>query len=582
MRDRWITDWTPSERWPHYTRANAGEVVPNPASPLSVTYTWDNGICQGWRDGYIRTGNYAADEWDQAHPETTGFFGGYMYINLSNVRMQGVRNPAVTVEQLDMAFFGDHPDVPPYTPDERDERPDLLPAIAKNLEWVMSATTWPEIDVEKEQTIALRRNRPVLESLDDDQLIERARTVQKMIDRLFLTHTIDSSGSGVAPGILAAVGEAIGDPTVPMKLLSGLGDVDSAEPSYGLWELSRKVAASSLLTAEFDRGVAGILERLAASPDPAAQTFLTEFGQFIADFGARGPNEYEVSAETWETNPEMALAILDRVRLQNEEDSPAARVQRLVAERERVTAEVRAKVEATGNPDLPGQLEAALVAGNQLIFRERTKTNLIRAIQEARMVFRELGRRHAAAGHIADAAHIFQLTDPELDSFVADPASFKDELASRYLEWRELWELEPPFIIRDGKVPPLTEWARKGDSSSAPAVAGTTIQGVPGCPGVVTGRARVILDINSPADLEPGEILIAPLTDPGWAPLFMSAGGVVVDVGGQISHAVIVSRELGLPCVVSATNATSTIKDGSIVEVNGDTGVVTVIEAAGS
>ena len=143
MKDRWITDWAPSGRWPHYTRANSGEVAPTPVSPLSATYTWANAICQGWRDGYVRTGNYSMDEFDRAHPEAAGFFGGYMYINLSNVRMQGVRNPAVTVEQLDLAFFGDHPDVPPYVADPRDERPDLTPKILAHLGWLMSTSSWP-------------------------------------------------------------------------------------------------------------------------------------------------------------------------------------------------------------------------------------------------------------------------------------------------------------------------------------------------------------------------------------------------------------------------------------------------------
>ena len=107
---------------------------------------------------------------------------------------------------------------------------------------------------------------------------------------------------------------------------------------------------------------------------------------------------------------------------------------------------------------------------------------------------------------------------------------------------------------------------------------GDEIAGVSGSPGTVRGTARVVLDPGDPRGLEPGDILVAPHTDPSWTPLFMTAGGVVVNVGGQISHAVIVSRELGLPCVVSATDATTRITDGATIEVNGDTGAVTVIE----
>ena len=87
----------------------------------------------------------------------------------------------------------------------------------------------------------------------------------------------------------------------------------------------------------------------------------------------------------------------------------------------------------------------------------------------------------------------------------------------------------------------------------------------------------MILDPTDPSELEPGDILIAPNTDPAWTPLFVPAGGVVVDVGALNSHAIIVSRELGVPCVVSVVNATKRIPDGALVEVDGGAGTVTVL-----
>jgi pyruvate,water dikinase len=88
----------------------------------------------------------------------------------------------------------------------------------------------------------------------------------------------------------------------------------------------------------------------------------------------------------------------------------------------------------------------------------------------------------------------------------------------------------------------------------------------------------VILDSHDPSALEPGDVLIAPITDPSWTPLFVPASGVVVDVGAALSHAIIVSRELGIPCVVSATDATRRIPDGALVRVDGSSGMVTVLE----
>jgi rifampicin phosphotransferase len=257
--------------------------------------------------------------------------------------------------------------------------------------------------------------------------------------------------------------------------------------------------------------------------------------------------------------------------------TPRIRQAKQKVEADRATTEVRAKVQALGNEELAGQFEAALVAANQLSFRERTKTNIVRVVHEGRMVFRELGRRHAEAGHLADAAHIFMLLDEEVEAFVANPSSFKATLADRYATWREIWTLEPPFFIKDGKVPPMTEWPKKTAASATLVAAGEVLQGVPGCPGLARGRARVILDPSDADGLEAGDILVAPLTDPAWTPLFMPAAGVVVNVGGQISHAIIVSRELGLPCVVSATDATARIPNGALIEVNGSTGQVTII-----
>ena len=577
MADRWMTDRAPSKRWPHYTRANAGEVLSVSASPLSQQFCWENGILLGWRDGYVRGGNYTLDEFTDGEPEVCGFFAGYFYINLANVRMQAVRSPLLTVEQLDLAFFGDHPEVPPYEAHPLDERPEMAEGVLAHLGWVMTNTSIPEVDAEKVMTIALRQARPDLSTLSDAGLLTRARMFQPLLRKLFDSHTPPSSDSAIAPGILGAVCAALGEPETAMKLIAGIGDVDSAEPSYRMWDLSRSVNASSDVTKEFNAGVAGLLGRLQASNSADAKKFVADFAQFIVEFGSRGPNEWEISADTWETKPEYALAVIDRIRLQSDAESPKIRNARKAEERKALTEDIRAKVKPLGE-ELAGQLEGALIASSQMAIRERTKTNIIRALHEVRMAFRELGRRRAAEGTLKDPHHVFALLDSELDQFLFEGASMKDTLATRHAQWQELQLLEPPFFIKNGIVPPLSEYKKKGQSNAAKAVVGEVVQGVPGCTGQYVGRARVILDPTEPGDLEPGDVLIAPNTDPAWTPLFMSCGAVVVNVGAAISHAIIVSRELGLPCVVSATDATVRIPDGALIEVNGDTGAVTILE----
>ena len=577
MNDYWFCDWKPSERWPHYTRANAGEVLAPPASPLGQTFTWDNGTIIGWRDGYIRQGYFTENEMSEDRPEVGGFFGGFFYINLSNVRMQGVRNPTVTIKDLDLAFFGDHPDVPDYEEHPDDVNEDLTDGILAHMGWVMSTTEWPEVDLAKERTIALRTDRPDLKSMQMADIVEHARSLQPWLVETYNTHCVAASSSGIAPGILGAVGEAIGDMTVPMKCITGLGDVDSAAPSYYLWDLSRTIVKSELLTSAFDEGISDLLGRLEASDSSDAEDFLSSWNEFVFNYGSRGPNEYEIIADSWETNPTIALALLDRIRLQSDEENPSERHAKMAQSRVDTVEEVRGKLAELGNEELSGQFEAALIAGNVMIFQERSKANFIRVINEIRVAFEELGTQAVNLGHLSDHKHIFMLTDDELETYVSDPAAMRLKLEDRFAMYEELKELEPPFFIKDGIVPALSTYKKLGSEQVESAVAGDILVGVAGSPGTVTGTAKVILDPTDPFALEPGDILVAPLTDPSWTPLFMTAGAVVVDVGGQRSHAVIVSRELGLPCVISVTDGTKKIPNGSQIEVNGSTGEVTIL-----
>ena len=153
------------------------------------------------------------------------------------------------------------------------------------------------------------------------------------------------------------------------------------------------------------------------------------------------------------------------------------------------------------------------------------------------------------------------LLDDELDAFVNAPDEFSARLTDREAQFLALYDLEPPFII-NGSVKPLSQWGRKGGEHAAAAGVGDVLTGVPGSPGQATGRARVILDPGDPTGLEPGDVLIAPITDPAWTPLFVPAAAVVVNVGAQ----------------VSVQNATERIPDGALVTVDGSTGTVTIIE----
>ena len=261
------------------------------------------------------------------------------------------------------------------------------------------------------------------------------------------------------------------------------------------------------------------------------------------------------------------------MRLADDSAAPEARSAANVATREAATARVEEAL--AGDPAALAQFRAGLHSAHlYLAGRERTKTTIIRVIHEVRMAVRELGARHG----YPPSATCMLLAD-ELDAFVNDPDELAPRLAAREQQYRTLFDLDPPFIV-DGEVPPLDAWPRRTTTAArcAAVAVGTVLTGVPGCPGQATGRARVVLHPSDPAGLEPGDVLVAPITDPSWTPLFVPAAAVVVDVGAQVSHAVIVSRELGIPCVVSVIGATATIPDGAVVTVDGSSGTITVIE----
>ncbi|MCZ6545836.1 MAG: PEP-utilizing enzyme, partial [Chloroflexi bacterium] len=136
--------------------------------------------------------------------------------------------------------------------------------------------------------------------------------------------------------------------------------------------------------------------------------------------------------------------------------------------------------------------------------------------------------------------------------------------------------IQEPFVFHQTQADPST-WDQIGAAPVEPVKVGDVLTGFPGCPGQATGVARVILDPVDPTALGPGEVLVAPSTDPSWTPLFVPAAAVIVDVGSPTSHAMIVSRELGIPCVPSITDGTRRIPDGATVQVNGDAGEVTIL-----
>ncbi len=553
MGDKYyVTDTSLSARFPIYTRANVGEVFPDPVTPLtSSTALYEAEL--GWRDAWVRMGAFDADEFPPDDFCQLGVQGGYCYLNASLIRLFGERAPGLSWQTMDEQFFGAQPGIPPYEQMDGDVRPDLGEKIGATFAWVFgqhSLSDLTELTDDRNDTKALRDDRPDLSSLSNEQLWARFLEMVPWHRKMFGHHLFTTYMATVPVGAISAVATAVGRPDLIMPIIAGIGEVDSAEPSHAMWALSRMPLGSP----QFDAA----------------------FSAFLYEYGSRGPNEWEARSASWETRPALALAAIDRMRVSPDSADPAGHHAQRAAEREVASAELLAMVAA--DPATHGQLAAAIACSKAwLPGRERTKTNNIRVVHEMRMAMREIGRRMVEAGVFDEIEDFGFITKDEMPSFLAHPGAMSATVRERRAEYMRLEQLEPPFVFV-GRTDGPDTWPRRDAAVANGLTAGDVLAGMPGCPGQAEGIARVVLDSNDPFALEPGDILIAPITDPSWTPLFVPAAGVVVDVGAPLSHAIIVSRELGIPCVISATGATRRIPNGARVRVDGSTGVVTVLE----
>lgn len=571
----WIVGSRPSERFPLWTRANVGEVFPDPVMPLTFSLLMEEHTEGAWRDALVRMGAFTHDEFKPGEMETLGIFGSYCYLNASVTRIMGERAPGLSAQAMDDLFFGAQPGIPPYEAAPGDENEERTAALGERFQW---AITLDRLDIPTEgEKVAdsLRASRPNLEEMSNEQLWAYARDLLLThFRRFFSDHIFVTFLSTVPVGALSQICAAVGRPDDAMRIISGVGDVESAAPSLAMWQLGRRVAADPALSAAFDGGVEGLLDRIAATGAPG-EAFRAEFDAFLRKYGARGPKEWEVRNHTWETRPELALAAIDRMRLAGPEADPTGRNRTLAADRERIVAEIAAMLE--GDAETQGMFLAS--ARSAVLFqagRERTKTNAIKLAQEARMAMHTIGRRMVASGACDDIGDFAFLKAGEIERWLADPAAFRDTIGQRKALYEQYSAIQEPFVFW-GTQPDPSTWPAKGTTAVEAVKVGDVLQGFQGCPGQVTGTARVVLDPIDPTACGPGEILVAPMTDPSWTPLFVAAGGVIVDVGAAQSHAMIVSRELGIPCVPSVTDATRRIPDGATVLVNGDAGTVTIV-----
>lgn len=482
------------------------------------------------------------------------------------------------VADIDTQMFGSSGEAPPFRRGPGDRSPKTALRTAAGLVRTIAGRRTPDLDAERAE---VDRWLAALPSAPDDAQIVALTT--EFTDRFATTlgSLLEASFAGGIPSSLLerlAKRAERKEPGVVVRSLSGLGSIETTQPALDLWGLGRQVAADPALSACFDQGVPGLLDRVGelAAGSPAATAFLAGFETFVATHGHRGPNEVELASETWGTAPDTVLAIIERLRLTGEGADPEAAARRLAVER----TEARARLLAMTAPPLRPVVRRLLASAERgPARRDRAKGTLVRGISGLRRVLFHASDRLVSEGSLPDRTQLFMATSDELAELLADPAAFTSILAERRRRYEALDALEPPFAF-DGSIPDPATWPRR----DAPAVGArpTTFTGIGVSSGRAQGRARVITDPGNPRGIEPGEVLVAPLTDPAWTPLFLAAAAVVVDVGAMLSHAAIVARELGVPAVISVEQASTQIADGDMLDVDGDRSVVTVISRAGA
>ena len=221
----------------------------------------------------------------------------------------------------------------------------------------------------------------------------------------------------------------------------------------------------------------------------------------------------------------------------------------------------------TSLPPIPLRVRpVAMLAARQLRDREVRRDRMVRAIWLLRNLLRELGRRLAKSGVLDDADDVFYLLVDELDALPADPAAL---VARRRAEQIRLADVVPPPVFSG-------DWRATPDVAAV-LIPGQSLTGVGVCGGRVRGRVRIVRP-DTIDGLEAGEILVAEVTDVGYTAAFSYAAAVVTELGGPMSHAAVVAREFGIPCVVDVQDATRRLPPGALIEVDGTRGTIEVLE----
>jgi phosphohistidine swiveling domain-containing protein len=349
-----------------------------------------------------------------------------------------------------------------------------------------------------------------------------------------------------------------------VKLLASQAELQTAKQGLTLWRLAEQARAHPNVAAVLKDALDWTTAQSALQATEEGRKFLEALAAFLIRHGARTVEEFELASPRWREDPTFVLTVIRNYLHADPSFNPSAALRQHQAFCDVATARI---VQQMGS--LKGRLfQRALRAYKAYVpMRENMKYRLMEGYETLRHCSLQLGDCLCTAGALDSKEDIFFLTAGEALAAGRNAGGNAGEIRAKVNRRRAKRACQersqPPKVIL-GDDP---AWALDENSLE-------TLRGIACSPGYAVGKARVIRDIAMASHLQPGEILVAPRTDPGWTPLFLTAKAVVTDIGGFLSHGATVAREYGIPAVVNTKRASELVQNGQVITVDGYHGVV--------
>ena len=380
------------------------------------------------------------------------------------------------------------------------------------------------------------------------------------------------------------------EPGAALQLMRGLPGNITIEMNLKLWEAAQRIreepaALEYMLTQPVDK----LVEAYKGHEFPTvAQRSLD---RFLEEYGMRGVGEIDLGRPRWRDEPAQVIeTLLGYLRLDDPGLAPDVVYRRSAQRAEHLAGQYVARTRRTPLGRLRSRLLAGAIRRMRTLggLREVPLFYLVRVNDIYRTILLDSARVLVSEGRLERAEDIFFVPLAALKGFAkgkevdlralaaAKRVDYEREQARRQVP-RLVLSTGEAFYEGVGKAGRAGRAGKDGERSEE-EVSKIELAGEAVSPGVAEGPARVILDPHG-AQLEPGEILVCPSTDPGWTPLFLTAGGLVMEIGGMITHGSVVAREYGIPAVVGVGEATARLKTGQRIRVDGNRGEVIVLES---